>query len=102
MRADPGRHTQRLRFLLLFFLPVALALLLGVAVNVIAEYQVEQARDQLKQTQQLDLQAASEASSISLQSLMLQHDLTDALGKAKAGRIDEAGAYQLQDRKSVV
>ena len=95
MRADPGRHTQRLRFLLLFFLPVALALLLGVAVNVIAEYQVEQARDQLKQTQQLDLQAASEASSISLQSLMLQHDLTDALGKAKAGRIDEAGAYQL-------
>jgi len=98
MSTDPGRHTQRRRFLLLFFLPVALALLLGIAVNLIAEHQVQQARDRLEQTQQLDLQAASEASSISLQSLVLQHDLTDALRKAKAGQIDEAGAYQLHAR----
>jgi two-component system sensor histidine kinase/response regulator len=90
--------SKQRQFLLLLFLPVALALLLGGVFNRITEQQLQQTRSDYDQAQARDLGAASEASSISLQALMLQQELTEALAQAQSGRIDEAGAYQLHAR----
>ena len=93
-RTDP----KQLQFLLLLFLPVALALLLGGVFNRITEHQLHETRSHYDQAQARDLASASEASSISLQALVLQQELTDALAQAQDGRIDEAGTYRLHTR----
>ena len=91
-------HSKQLQFLLLLFLPVALALLLGGVFNQFTEQKLQQTRSEYDQAQARDLSSASEASSISLQALVLQQELTDALAQAQSGRIDEAGAYRLHSR----
>ena len=91
-------QTKRTRFLLLFFVPVALALICGTALNFLIEYKLRQERAGLDQEQKTHLQTATEASAISLQSMLVQHDLTVALSQAKAGAIDEAAIYKLHSR----
>ncbi|MBK6651836.1 MAG: hypothetical protein IPG42_20360 [Betaproteobacteria bacterium] len=75
---------KRTRFLLLFFVPVAMALLCGTAFNFLIEYKLRLERALLDKEQRTHLQIALDASTISFQSLMVQRDLTFALSQAKA------------------
>lgn len=90
-----SRRHKRLQFLSLFFVPVALALIMVAVFNHLTERHLQQDRRTYDLQQQQDLQSAAETSAISLQTLVLQQELTDALTQAQSGRIDEAGAYRL-------
>ena len=89
---------KRTRFLLLFFVPVAMALLCGTAFNFLIEYKLRLERALLDKEQRTHLQIALDASTISFQSLMVQRDLTFALSQAKEGLIGDAEIYKLHSQ----
>ncbi|MEY4756553.1 MAG: hypothetical protein RJA34_1451 [Pseudomonadota bacterium] len=86
---------QRVRFLVLFFLPVAIALTAGALFDYFAQRQLREAQDRATAEQVKDSLAASEAASISRELLKVQQRVTQALEAAQSDRIDEAQAYQL-------
>ncbi len=91
-------NIKRARFLLLFFVPVALALLCGTALNFLIENKLRETQAALDQEQTKYLKTAAEASTISLQSLLVQRDLTLALSQAKAGVFGEAEIYKIHSQ----
>ncbi len=88
----------RSRFLLYFFIPVAAAMLTGMTFNywALANFRTLQVADNTQQSE--DLQLAIDTSQLSFDMLSLQQELTGLLDQARAGRIDEAQAYQIHSR----
>jgi signal transduction histidine kinase/DNA-binding response OmpR family regulator len=87
----------RIRFLLYFFVPVALALAAGAVFDNLARAQLRQAQEAMAVEVEVenDARSASEAADISRALLGIQQRVNQALDEAKQGRIDEGQAYQL-------
>ena len=88
----------RYRFLLFFFIPVVLAMLAGAAFNYHAYTTLRDHQDQIHQEQTRYLNVLLETSSLSLDMLRLQQEVTRLLAQAKASSIDEAATYSLHAR----
>lgn len=88
-------YFKRVRFLILFFVPVALALLCAAVFSYWTEIRVQQMRADVDENERIYLETAAEASAISLQSLIIQRDLMLALTHSKAGSISDADVHRL-------
>ncbi len=91
-------QTSRLksvRFLLYFFIPVAIALILGAAFDIKTRHQLSQTQQELAIEQERDIRSAKLASSISRDMTELQKMVTIALTSAELGKLDEAEAYRI-------
>ncbi|MFZ3220689.1 MAG: response regulator, partial [Rhodoferax sp.] len=86
---------RRIRFLLYFFLPVALALTAGAVFDYVAQSKLRAAQAAAERTQTEHLLESVEAAAISKQLLEIQLSVSQALTAAKAGKIDEEQAYHL-------
>jgi two-component system sensor histidine kinase/response regulator len=92
------KRIRRFRFLLYFFVPVALALTTGAVFDYQAQRMLTEAQLKAALDQDKDLRASSEAAAINLQLLEVQRQVTHALSASKNRTIDEGQAYQLHSR----
>ena len=90
-----SKRLRRYRFLLYFFVPVALALTTGALFDYYAQKTLRQAQQDVALQQDEDLREAQEAAAINLQLLDVQRQVTKALSASKNHTIDEAQAYRL-------
>ncbi|MFM1907508.1 MAG: hypothetical protein RLZZ591_1185 [Pseudomonadota bacterium] len=95
MQAFFKLRLQGVRFLVLFFLPVAITLTAGALFDYYAQRQLREAQERANVEQAKDSLAASEAAAISRELLKVQQRVTQALEAAQYDKIDEAQAYQL-------
>mgnify|MGYP005805337911 CR=1 FL=1 len=86
---------RRVRFLLYFFLPVALALTAGAVFDYVAQSKLRAAQEAASRAQTERLLESVEAAAISKQLLEIQLGVSQALTAAKAGKINEEQAYRL-------
>ena len=84
-----------MRFLLYFFVPVALALAAGATFDHLAQARLRQAQNQMSAEVDNDARTASESAGIGRQLLEIHLRVTRALDQAKLGRLDQAQAYAL-------
>ena len=86
---------RRIRFLLYFFVPVALAFACGTVFDHWAQSTLRHAQESMSNEVDADARSASEAADISRSLLLVQQRVSSALSEAKLGKIDEGQAYQL-------
>jgi two-component system sensor histidine kinase/response regulator len=89
------RLQGRSRFLLYFFLPVAVFFALGVTFNVISISAFRDKQNTTNTQQAAHLRTAVDTSQLSFEMLMLQQELSAVLVQARSGHIDEAKAYKI-------
>ncbi|WMW80701.1 response regulator [Undibacterium cyanobacteriorum] len=94
-QAHPEPHSRSIRFLLYFFIPVAIALIAGAAFDIETRRQLSQTQQALAEDQEQDLQSAKLASSMGRDMTELQKMVTESLTQAEIGKIDEAEAYRI-------
>ena len=92
------RQVRRFRFLLYFFVPVALALSVGWMFDLWAQSQLRQTQISMAQELERDIDAASQSADISLQLLKVQQRVTAALQGAKSGQLDEGQVYKVHSK----
>jgi len=95
MTPAPRSNLRRIRFLLYFFVPVALALGCGAVFDNWAQSTLRQAQESMAAEVDSDARSASEAADISRSVLLIQQRVSLALMEARLGRIDEAQSYVL-------
>lgn len=88
----------RFRFLLYFFVPVALTMAVGAAFNHFSFVVLRNQQETLLQEQAKYLSALSETSQLGFDLLSLQQDVAKTLALANAGKIDQGAAYALHVR----
>lgn len=90
-----GSRIRSIRFLLYFFIPIAIALIGGAAFDIETRRQLSQTQQELAIDQERNLQSAKLASSISRDMTELQKMVTITLKDAELGKLDEAEAYRI-------
>jgi two-component system sensor histidine kinase/response regulator len=85
----------RIRFLLYFFVPVAMALGCGAMFDLWAQRTLRQAQERMSASVDADARSATEAADISRRLLVIHQRVNRTLTEARQGEIDEAQAYQL-------
>jgi signal transduction histidine kinase/CheY-like chemotaxis protein len=93
-----GSRLLRIRFLLYFFVPVALALTAGAVFDNQARAYLRQKQEAMALEVESDARTASEAADISRQLLDIQQRVSETLNEARQGRIDEGQAYKLHSQ----
>ena len=86
---------RRSRFVVILFVPMALALMLGAGLSFVAAEFARQEQSQTSQSVAQDLRLAKEAMEIRYELWQIQQSLLDALARARRGEIDEAAAYRI-------
>ncbi|HEX5372595.1 MAG TPA: response regulator [Aquabacterium sp.] len=92
------RQIKRIRFLLLFFVPVAVALLAGSLFIFGSQWQLRTQQQAINQQQRLDLQSATEAIDLSQDVMAVQQEVVQAVDSARAGRLAVTDADLLRTR----
>ncbi|TXH88550.1 MAG: response regulator [Rhodoferax sp.] len=92
------RQPRRIRFLLYYFVPVALAVSVGAMFDYFVQSTLRQAQVSTAKEQSADLVVVSEISSINRQLLEIQLTVNSALNQAKNDNLDEAQAYKLHSK----
>ncbi|MBD9407355.1 response regulator [Acidovorax sp. ACV02] len=86
---------KRQRFFLRFFLPVVLAVLVGMGFDYAVQQHTQTVQRKALQSQEEDIQVAAKAEAISRKLLEIKLRLTQTLTVSKYREVDEAKAYQL-------
>jgi two-component system, sensor histidine kinase and response regulator len=86
------------RFLLMFFLPVAVAIGAGAIFSAVSVERFRDMQHAVNQQQVTDLGILAESMKLSVEVLQVQKELTQALEDARAGKIKDEAATQLHDR----
>ncbi len=86
---------KRQRFFLGFFLPVVLAVLVGMGFDYAVQQHTQTVQRKALQSQEEDIQVAAKAEAISRKLLEIKLRLTQTLTVSKYREVDEAKAYQL-------
>ncbi len=86
---------KRQRFFLRFFLPVVLAVLVGMGFDYAVQQHTQTVQRKALQSQEKDIQVAAKAEAISRKLLEIKLRLTQTLTASKYREVDEAMAYQL-------
>ncbi|MCT6720099.1 response regulator [Acidovorax sp. K2F] len=86
---------KRQRFFLRFFLPVVLAVLVGMGFEYAVQQHTQTVQRKALQSQEEDIQVAAKAEAISRKLLEIKLRLTQTLTVSKYREVDEAKAYQL-------
>jgi signal transduction histidine kinase len=86
------------RFLLMFFLPVAVAIGAGAVFSTVSVSRFSDSQRAVNQQQVTDLGILAESMKLSVEVLQVQKELTQALQDARAGKIKGEAATQLHDR----
>ncbi len=86
---------KRQRFFLRFFLPVVLAVLVGMGFDYAVQRHTQTVQRKALQSQEEDIQVAAKAEAISRKLLEIKLRLTQTLTVSKYREVDEAKAYQL-------
>lgn len=89
----PNSPQRRSRFLLYFFLPVALAMAVGAAYSFFVTSQSREVQRAANAEQAGHMQALVDTTNTSFEMLKIQRELTDVLRQARNGQLDEAQAY---------
>jgi two-component system sensor histidine kinase/response regulator len=84
--------------LIYFFVPVALALLLGALFNILTVEGFRNKQEEGNVQQAEDLRVAVEMTQLSFDMLRLQQDLSDLLARARAGNLSEASVYEVHSQ----
>ncbi|PUA96016.1 PAS domain S-box-containing protein [Acidovorax sp. 107] len=86
---------KRQRFFLRFFLPVVLAVLVGMGFDYAVQQRTQAIQLKALQSQEKDIEVAAKAEAISRKLLEIKLRLAQTLTASKDRRVDEAKAYQL-------
>ena len=86
---------RRVRFVLILFVPVLLALLAGAALSFFAAQHTRGVQFQVSRELAADLSRAAEATSITYELWEVKQAVNEALVRARKGEIDEAEAYRM-------
>jgi len=90
------RNLKRIRFLLVFFLPVAFAIIAGTIFDNLTRSVLTETQESLALEQERDVSSAREATEISRQAFEVQKIVTQTLGKkAQSGQIEKEQASQI-------
>ncbi|MFC0349318.1 hybrid sensor histidine kinase/response regulator [Undibacterium danionis] len=89
------RNLKRIRFLLVFFLPVAFAVIAGTIFDNLTRSVLTETQESLALEQERDVSSAREATEISRQAFEVQKIVTQTLGKAQSGQIEKEQASQI-------
>jgi len=92
------RSLRRFRFLLYFFVPVALALTIGVLFDYLVQSKLRNAQEAAFLAQSDDVATATSVADISRSLLQIQQQVTQALSSARDNKIDEGQAYKIHSR----
>ncbi|MBR7799830.1 hybrid sensor histidine kinase/response regulator [Undibacterium fentianense] len=84
-----------MRFLLYFFIPVALAIVAGTIFDNVTRSVLTTVQQDLAVDLEQDVGSAREATAISRQAVEVQKMVTQSLAQAKQGRVNESQAYQM-------
>jgi len=91
-------RTSSARFLLMFFLPVAVAISAGAIFSAVSVERFRDMQHAVNQQQVTDLRILAQSMKLSVEVLQVQKELTQALVDARAGNIKGEAATQLHDR----
>ena len=82
-------------YLIVFFLPVALVILLAGGLNLASFYSLRGDYQLARQLQALDLQKINASTEFNQEVAAIQHRVTSTLEEAGAGKLDEAAVYRI-------